>query len=126
MKSLLLLLVFAVPASAQEFTYRGFGQIQSTFYPQTTPQDDERVAVEALFRIEPAYKPVDWLTLSGIVRRAHRHDQSRSSGLARRRARRGLQRPPLSLRHARATLRKGTLDASISASSSFAGARPTS
>lgn len=58
---------FACPASAQEFTYRGFGQIQSTIYPQATPQDDERVAVEALFRFEPAYAPADWLTLSGSI-----------------------------------------------------------
>ena len=47
---LLLLLRAAAPASAQEFTYRGFGQIQSTVYPQSTPQDDEHVAVEALLR----------------------------------------------------------------------------
>ncbi len=30
-------------ARAQDFTYRGFGEVQSTFYPQTTPQDDDRV-----------------------------------------------------------------------------------
>ena len=109
MRSLFVLLFFAVPASAQEFTYRGFGQIQSTVYPQTTPQDDERVVVEALFRIEPAYKPAEWLTLSGSidarldtieqVERAWRLDVRDRS----------LQRPPLSLRHAHAVLRKGTL-----------------
>jgi len=108
-RSLFVLLFFAVPASAQEFTYRGFGQIQSTVYPQTTPQDDERVVVEALFRIEPAYKPAEWLTLSGSidarldtieqVERAWRLDVRDRS----------LQRPPLSLRHAHAVLRKGTL-----------------
>jgi hypothetical protein len=112
-RALLLLLVFAVPASAQEFTYRGFGQIQSTAYPQTTPQDDRRFAAEALFRIEPAYRPADWLTLSGSidaridtveqVERAWRVDVRD----------RGAQRPPLSLRHARATLRKGTLTADL-------------
>jgi hypothetical protein len=64
---LLLLLVFAVPASAQEFTYRGFGQIQLTAYPQTTPQDDERIVAEALFRFEPAYRAADWLALSGSI-----------------------------------------------------------
>jgi hypothetical protein len=112
-RSLVLLLIFAVPASAQEFTYRGFGQIQTTFYPQTTPQDDERVVLEALFRIEPAFKPVEWLTLSGSidaridtieqVEREWRFDVRD----------RTIQRPPLSLRHARATLRKGTLTADL-------------
>lgn len=103
-----MLLAFAIPANAQEFTYRGFGQIQSTVYPQATPQDDARLGVEALFRFEPAFKPADWLTLSGsvdarmdtfdLVERAWQFDVSD----------RGLQRPPLSLRHATATLRKGT------------------
>lgn len=113
MRSLLLLLLFAVPASAQEFTYRGFGQLQSTAYPRAAPQDDERVAIEALFRIEPAYRAADWLTLSGSidarldtieqVQRAWRIDVRDRS----------LQRPALSLRHARATLRKGTLSVDL-------------
>lgn len=108
MKSLLIVLAFAIPANAQEFTYRGFAQIQSTAYPQTTPQDDARFGVEALVRFEPAYKAADWLTLSGsvdaridtfgLVERAWGFDVRD----------RGLQRRPLSLRHAAATLRKGT------------------
>ncbi len=109
MRVLLLLLAFAVPARAQEFTYRGFGQIQSTVYPQTTPQMDERVVAEALFRIESAYRPLQWLTLSGsmearvdtieYVKREWRLDVRA----------RGLQRPALSLRDGRATVRRGTL-----------------
>jgi hypothetical protein len=112
-RALLLLLLFATSASAQEFTYRGFGQIQSTVYPQTTPQDDEQVAIDALFRIEPAYRPADWLTLSGSfdarldtieqVERTWRVDVRD----------RGLQRPALSLRDARATLRKRTLSVDL-------------
>jgi len=108
-RALLLLLVFAVPASAQEFTYRGFGQIQSTVYPQSTPQNDEHGVVEALFRIESAYKPAEWLTLSGSidaridtlgqVEREWRFDLSD----------RGVQRPAFSLRDGRATVRRGTL-----------------
>jgi len=108
-RALLLLLAFAVPANAQDFTYRGFGQIQLTAYPQTTPQDDERIVADALFRIEPAYRPADWLMLSGSidaridtleqVQREWRFDVRDRS----------FQRPPLSLRHAKATLRKGTL-----------------
>ena len=70
MKCLLVLLLFAIPASAQPFTYRGFGQIQSTLYPQTTHQDDDHVAVEARFRIEPAYRATDWLTFDAETLRA--------------------------------------------------------
>lgn len=113
MRSLVILLVFAGPASAQEFTYRGFSQLQSTIYPQTTPQDDERVVAEALFRIEPAYRAADWLTFSGSidaridtleqVEREWRFDVRD----------RGFQRPALSLRDARATLRKGTLSVGL-------------
>ena len=107
MRALLILLVFASQASAQEFTYRGFAEIESTVYPQTTPQDDERLGVEALFRIEPAFRATDWLAASGSfdaridtlgqVDREWRVDVTD----------RTLQRPSFSLRHAHATLRKG-------------------
>src|SRR6187402_3330164 len=66
-RPLLVLLLFAVPAGAQQFTYRGFAEVQSTGYVQAAPQDDDRVLTEALFRLEPAYRPVDWLTLSGSI-----------------------------------------------------------
>lgn len=102
-------LALACPANAQEFTYRGFGQVQSALYPQETPQDHERVAIEALFRVEPAYRPVEWLTLAGSfdaridtvgqVEREWRVDVRD----------RGFARPALSLRHGHATIRKGTL-----------------
>ena len=111
MRALCVLLLLAVPASAQDFTYRGFGQIQSTVYPQSTPQDHEHGVVEALFRIEPAYRAADWLTIAGSidaridtleqVERAWRFDVTD----------RGLQRPAFSLRDGRATLRKGTVAA---------------
>lgn len=113
MRSLLILLAFAVPAHAQQVTYRGFGQVQSTVYPQTMPQDDDRLGAEALFRFEAAYRPADWLTLSGSidvrtdtfaqVERAWRFDVRDRS----------MQRPPLALRHATATLRKGTFAVDI-------------
>lgn len=113
MRALLILLVFVGPANAQEFTYRGFGQIQSTAYPLSTSQDHERLVVDAQFRIEPAYRPADWLTLSGSidaridtieqVERTWRFDVRDRS----------MQRPPLSLRDARATLRRGTLSVDL-------------
>ena len=106
---LLQLLLLAVPASTQEITYRGFSRIQSTVYPQSTPQEDEHVTVEALFRIEPAYRPADWLTLSGSIdARIDTIDQVERTWRVDVRDR-GLQRPPLSLRDARATVRKGSL-----------------
>ena len=113
MRSLLLLLVLATPASAQDFTYRGFGQIQSTVYPQSTPQDDEHVVLEAWFRIEPAYRPADWLTLSGSIdARVDTIDQVERAWRVDVRDR-GLRRPSLSLRHARATVRKGSLTVDV-------------
>ena len=113
MRSLLLLLVLATPASAQDFTYRGFGQIQSTVYPQSTPQDDEHVVLEAWFRIEPAYRPADWLTLSGSIdARVDTIDQVERTWRVDVRDR-GLRRPSLSLRHARATVRKGSLTVDV-------------
>lgn len=109
MKVLLVVLLFAVPASAQEFAYRGFGQIQSTVYPQKAPQDDDRVGVEALIRFEPAYKPADWLTLSGSIdARADTFEQVEREWRVDVRDR-GFLRPALSLRHATATVRKGTV-----------------
>jgi hypothetical protein len=104
-----LLLMLAVPASAQEFTYRGFGQIQSIVYPQAGAQGDERTGIEGLLRIEPAYRAADWLTLSGsmdaridtleYVDRAWRVDVRD----------RRLRRAALSLRQARATIRKSAI-----------------
>jgi hypothetical protein len=112
-RCLLVLLALAVPVGAQDFTYRGFGEIQSTFYPQTTPHDDDQVAVEGRFRLESAYRPAGWLTLSGSfesridnleqVEREWRIDVSD----------RRVQRPAFSLRQAAATFRKGRLVADV-------------
>jgi hypothetical protein len=108
-RGLFLLLLFAAPVSAQDFSYRGFAQIQSTAYPQTTPQDDDRATIEAQFRIEPAYRLTDWLTLSGSIDgRIDTIQQVERDWRIDVRDRR-LQRPALSLRHARATFRRGRL-----------------
>ncbi|HUP39128.1 MAG TPA: hypothetical protein VM115_03330 [Vicinamibacterales bacterium] len=113
MKSLLVLLLVAVPASAQDFTYRGFGQVQSTLYPQTSPQDDDHVAVEVLFRIEPAYRATDWLTFAGSID-ARIDTVDRVERVWRLNVRdRTRLRPPLSLRDARATFRKGPVTADL-------------
>jgi hypothetical protein len=105
----LILLALAPAATAQDFTYRGFGEVQTTTYPQTTLQDDDRVAVEGRFRVEPAYKPAPWLTLSGSfeARLDNLEQVERKWRLDVRD--RTLQRPALSLRHAVATFRRGGL-----------------
>ncbi len=109
MRPFLLLLIFAVPANAQDFIYRGFGELQSTVYPQSTPQNDEHAVVEALFRIESAYKAAGWLTLAGSI-----DARIDTIGQVEREWRldvrdRGVQRPAFSLREGRATVRRGTL-----------------
>lgn len=104
-----MLLLLSGQADAQEFTYRGFAQVQAAVYPETTPQDHERLAVETLLRFEPTLGATDWLALAGSfdaridtieqVERAWRVDFDD----------RTLERPAFSLRHGRATLRRGTL-----------------
>ena len=51
-------------AHAQTVAVRGFGQAQGTFYPQTTPNDDDRFVGEVRFRFEPAVKANPWLGFS--------------------------------------------------------------
>lgn len=106
---LLILLAVAAPVSAQDFSYRGFGEVQAAGYAEAAPQEDDRLSVEGRFRFEPAYQPASWLTLDGsvdaridnlqLVERQWRLDVRDRS----------LQRPALSLRHAGARLRRGTL-----------------
>lgn len=110
------LVIFAGTAHSQEFSYRGFSEVRSIVYPQTTPSDDDHVAVEARVRFEPAYKPVAWLTLSTSV-------EGRIDNLEQveRRWRplkvdwrdRGVLRPPLAVRQASATIRKGRFVADL-------------
>jgi hypothetical protein len=94
-----------VHAHAQTVTYRGFSEIRFTGYPQATPSDPDRVALEGRLRFEPAYKPADWLTFASSF-------DARLDNLQQveRRWRvdirdRGLQRPSLSVRQAAATIR---------------------
>ena len=54
----LLLLSCRAQRTRRSSRIAGSAQVQSAVYPQTTPQDDERVAVEALFRdSSPRYRP---------------------------------------------------------------------
>ncbi|HEV3216546.1 MAG TPA: hypothetical protein VGZ27_12525 [Vicinamibacterales bacterium] len=111
--ALLASLVLARQARAQDFTSRGFAEIRTLAYPQVTPQDDDRLALEGQLRFEAAYKPADWLTVSAstdarldnleqVVRRWRLDFRDR-----------GLQRPALSIRQASATIREGHLTAEV-------------
>jgi hypothetical protein len=106
---LLVLLLAAVPAAAQEVTYRGFVQAQSAIYPQTTPQDDERVSIQGRLRFEPAFRAASWMTLEGSI-----EARTDNLELVEREWRldirdRGIRRPALSVRHADLRLRRGAL-----------------
>jgi hypothetical protein len=95
------------PAHAQEVTYRGFAEVRTKPYWQTVPGDDDRVEIEGRVRFEPAFRPANWLTLSGSVE-ARIDNQE----LVERRWRfdvrnRSLQRPALALRQLTATIRRG-------------------
>lgn len=97
----------SIPLRAQTVTYRGFSEIQATAYPQTTSQDDDRLALEGLARVEGAYKPIRWLTLQSAVdaRIDNLEQVERSWKLTMRD--RTAQRPALSVGQASATLTKG-------------------
>jgi hypothetical protein len=98
---------------AQDATYRGFAEVQVTAYPQTTPRDQDRLALEGHVRFEPAYKPTHWLTFSSSfdarldnlqqVERKWRVDFRD----------RTLQRPALSVRQASATFRARGVTADV-------------
>lgn len=111
--SLCFLVTTARPAGAQAFAYRGFSEVRLAAYPQVTPQDDDRLGLEGHVRFEPAYKPVEWLTLvSSVEARLESLEQVERSWRIDFRDR-GLRRPALSIRQAGATIRKGRVTADI-------------
>jgi hypothetical protein len=111
--TLIIVLVLPRLVSAQEFSYRGFTEVRSIFYPQTTPHDDDRLAVEARVRFEPAYRPAEWLTLSASTEA--RLDNLKQVDRARQIDwnDRGIRRSAFGVRQATATLRRGGLIADI-------------
>jgi hypothetical protein len=95
-------------ARAQDLAYRGFGEIRSIVYPQEAPGDADRWSVEGRVRFEPAYKPVSWLTLATSVEaRIDNLEQVERTWQIGDWRDRGVRRPPLALRQASATFRKG-------------------
>jgi hypothetical protein len=103
----LLALAHGPVAEAQEFSYRGFAEARSILYPLTTPQDGDRVSLEGRVRLDPAFRPISWLTFSGSFEgRLDNLEQVERSWTFDWRDR-TLRRPPLSLRQASATVRRG-------------------
>jgi len=100
-------------ALAQSVAYRGFSEVRLTGYPQTTPRDQDRVTLEGHVRLEPAYKPAEWLTLSASVEgRLDNIEQVERSWRIDIRDR-TLQQPALSIRQAAATFRAHGITADV-------------
>ena len=106
MRSLCLLLL-ALNLAAQDFTQRGFMDLQFTAYPQTAPGDSGRAVGEAVLRYEPAYKlsPRFRLSASFEARTDSHRQTDRSGGLWWKD--RGLQRPAFTVRQLSATYHRG-------------------
>jgi hypothetical protein len=101
------LLLLALNLSAQNFTQRGFLDLQFTTYPQTASLDSGRSVGAALLRYEPAYKVTSRLRLAASFEaRTDSHRQvERSGGLSWQD--RGLQRPAFAVRQLSASYHRG-------------------
>lgn len=94
----LVLSVFALSATAQTFSQRGFLETRTALYPQTAPGDSGRIVSEALLRWEPTVVATPSLKLFAAVdARTDTHRQVEREARFDWRDRR-LQRPALSLR----------------------------
>jgi hypothetical protein len=103
----LFLLSAAVSSSAQDFTYRGFSEVRAMGYPQVTPQDGQRVSLEGHVRFEPAFKPVQWLTLSSSVEARIDNVEQVDHRWQLDWRDRGIRRPAFAIRQASGTIRGG-------------------
>jgi hypothetical protein len=105
--TLLVLLLATVPCGAQDYTQRGFLEIQSTLYPQKGTNDDAYAVGEALLRHESFYNPRNSIQFAGGVdfRIDTHHQVARDlelSGLDRER-----RRPTIAIRRLSATYHNG-------------------
>jgi hypothetical protein len=100
-------------ADAQSIAYRGFSEIRVTAYPQTTPRDQDRLAIEGHVRFEPAFKPRDWVTFSSSFdARIDNLEQVERKWRVDIRDR-TLERPAFSVRQAAATFRARGVTADV-------------
>jgi hypothetical protein len=64
-------------AAAQRLTYRGYAEASLLFYPQTTPNDDDRAIVDGLLRVEPTWQIQRGIAVNaGFDLRAETHDET--------------------------------------------------
>ncbi len=71
-----LFIVVAAACCGQEFSQRGFFELQAPLYPQTAPGDSGRAIGEALFRYEAAWRPLaSWRFSGSVDLRADTHKQ---------------------------------------------------
>ena len=73
---LVLLLLLAAAAPAQNFTQRGFLETTALLFPQDAPNDSAHAVGEALFRYEAFYKLTDLRFAAAIDARMDTHQQT--------------------------------------------------
>jgi hypothetical protein len=106
-------LVVPCQLSAQTITQRGFVETSSVFFPQKTPNDDQRLVVDVLAREDVFVKPTSWVQFAaGIDARANTHEQVERSWRLDLRDRRPLK-PALSIRRLNATLTRGPVTVDV-------------
>jgi hypothetical protein len=63
--------------AAQRLTYRGYAEASVVVYPQSAPNDDDRVIADGLLRIEPTWQIQRGVAVSaGFDARAETHDET--------------------------------------------------
>jgi len=108
-----LMVSWRTDVSGQSITQRGFVEGSAFFYPQTAPNDDERLVGDLLAREDAVFKPAVWVQFAaGLDVRANSHGQVEDSWQLDFSDRTRL-RPRLSVRRLSATLHRGpfTIDA---------------
>ena len=107
----LLPVLLCVPATAQNFSQRGFLETDLSLYPETVRNDSSHAVDGSLFRYEASYRVLPWLRLAGSFdARFDTHEQvDRTARLDWQD--RSLLRPALSARQFNATITKDKLTA---------------
>jgi hypothetical protein len=101
------------PASAQDFSQRGYLETQVSIFPQTTPNDSSHAVGDAIFRWDVNYKVESWLTFSGgIQAETDTHNQTERT-LHLDWQDRGLLRPAFELHSFKTTIHKGHVTADL-------------
>jgi hypothetical protein len=97
----------ALLAQGQEFSQRGFIEVNGNFYPQTFPIDSTRAIGGMVLRYEPKWHPKPWFTLEASFDGRMNSHQQVARDLHFDWNNRSLQRARLSIRELAAVFRKG-------------------